>query len=87
MDNDTLMPEKSKDAPKHLFDLSVMKKGKGSVDEYMAYQRHSDFKKEEAFLEAEEDRLTLQAREAERLRKLEEDKKQEEKEKKQEAKK
>ena len=68
--------------PKQLFDLSVVKKGKGSIDELVQYQKHSDFKKEEAFLEAEEDRLTLAAREAERLKKLEEDKKQEEKEKK-----
>ena len=82
IDTDVLMPEKGNSIPKQLFDLSVVKKGKGSVDELVQYQKNSDFKREEAFLEAEEDRLTLAAREAERLKKLEEDKKQEEKEKK-----
>lgn len=32
-DNDTLMPEKGKVVPKQLFDLSVVKKGKGQLDE------------------------------------------------------
>lgn len=50
-------------------------------------QPNRDFKKEDAFLEAEEDRLTLQAREAARLKKLEEDQKLVEKEKKKEVKK
>jgi len=37
LDNDTLMPEKRKGPPKQLFDISVAKKGKGAVDEYLAY--------------------------------------------------
>lgn len=81
------MPEKGSAAPKQLIDLSVIRKGKGSMDELVQYQRNADFKKEEAFLEAEEDHITLQAREAERLRKIEEDKLLVEKEKKQEQKK
>ena len=86
-DADALIPEKDRGGPKHLIDLSVIRKGTGAVNELTQHQRGSDFRKEEAFLEAEEDRLTKAAREAERVKKLEEDKKLVEKEKQQEAKK
>ena len=57
------------------------------MDELLSYQKNADFKIEDTFLEAEEDRLHKAEREAERLKKLEEDKKAVEKEKREEAKK
>ena len=64
------------DKPKKLVDLTIVKKGpnfasKAPKDEQM---------KEEAFLRAEEDRLSKAAKEAERVRKLDEAKRKDEKE-------
>ena len=64
------------DRPKKLVDLTIVKKGpnfasKAPKDEQM---------QEEAFLRAEEDRLNKQAKEAERVRKLDEAKRKDEKE-------
>ena len=65
--SDQLIPEKDRDMPKKLVDLNVIKKGVN----FESKAPKNDILKEEAFLRAEEDRLNKAAKEAERLRKLE----------------
>ena len=71
-DNDLMEPEKKENQPKKLVDLSIIKKGKNQLTEATSKVRKTDFMKEDIFLNAEEDRLNKAAREAERLKKLEE---------------
>lgn len=63
-----LVPEKGDDKPKKLFDLKVAKRGPFAANR----GKESDLMKEDAFLQAEEERLGKAAKEAARLKKIEE---------------
>jgi len=75
-DGDKLEPERGEDVPKKLVDLSVVKKG----SHFASKAPKDEQTREEAFLRAEEDRLGKAAKEAERVKKLEEAKRKDEKE-------
>jgi hypothetical protein len=64
---DVLIPEKDRDEPKKLIDLNVVKKGAN----YTSKAPKNDILLEEAFLRAEEERLTKAKKEADRIKKLE----------------
>ena len=79
-DGTHLMPEKGDSKPKKLVDYNIVKKG--AFADYHNKGRRFDQLKEDQFLTAEEDRLGKQAKEEERLRKIDEAKKRDQKEQK-----
>lgn len=78
VDGTHLVPERGDGKPKKLVDLSVVKKG--AFADYHNKAPRTNQVKEDVFLAAEENRLGKEARERERLKKLDDAKKKDEKE-------
>ena len=67
-DANELMPEKDKDEPKKLFDLSIVKKGKN----FTSKKAKGTQKSEDLMMEREEEKIINEAKEKERIAKLKE---------------
>ena len=77
-DNDKIEPESRGGKKPVIADYNVLRQGAAGTLELTTKMRKNDYLKEDAFLNAEEDRMGKAAKEEERKRKLEELKKQDE---------